>query len=515
MGRATRLRFGRFYTPAHVADLALDEVLRGNSDLVWDPTCGDGAFLRRAAERGHDPSCLHGDDIDAAAIAAAADALPDATLQVGDLFTRTEGSFDAIVGNPPFVRVERLPADRRTTLRETVTAAIGFEPPAQTDLSVLALLQALRFLAPGGRLAFVMPNTWMDASYGRPVRQWLLERYRLVAVLESRDEPWFPEAAVNTVIVVFQNSPGGGTARFGDRVAIPPEGRWGPMLRAPDLWFDVTAAAPLVRTGDVLDLSYGTKVGVAAFFTPRGGLGDVEAASRRPFIRSLRGLHRYAVEPDDVDGELFVPTDPPGPRATAWIERGAASATRAGVPWPEVPSLRNNLPWYRLRGLRGGDVIVPQFRSERHYALANPHRILVNNSAWHGTFRDPRHAEVGVALMNSTWAALAAEVGGRTNLGEGLLTCYGPDLDDLPIPDPERFVGTPAGDRLLEAWGRLRTRAVLPLRDEVTRGDRRDLDDAVCAGLGLPRSFAARIQREAVRLCTTRSRLAAALRKAR
>lgn len=515
MGRATRLRFGRFYTPPAVADLALNEVVRSPGDRLWDPTCGDGAFLRRAAERGHDGACLHGDDLDADAIGIARDALPDAHLAVGDLFARTEGSFDAIVGNPPFVRVERLPAERRATLREIVTAAIGFEPPAQTDLSVLALLQALRFLAPGGRLAFVMPNTWMDAAYGRPVRRWLLQHYRLVAVVESRAEPWFPEAAVNTVIVVVENSPERGPARFGDRVASPPEGRWGPLLRAPDLYFDIVGRAPLVRTGEVLDLSYGTKVGVAAFFTPRGGLGDVEATSRRPFIRSLRRLHRYAVDPSDVGGELFVPTDPPGPRAQAWIDAGAASTTRAGVPWPDVPSLRNNDPWYRLRGLRGGDVIVPQFRAERHYVLANPHRIPVNNSAWHGTWRDPRHADVGVALMNSTWSALAAEVGGRTNLGEGLLTCYGPDLDDLPLPDPDRFVGTPAGRRLAGAWDRLRRRAVLPLADEITRGDRKDLDEAVCEGLGLPRDRARAIAREAVRLGTTRSRLAAAFREAR
>jgi hypothetical protein len=160
-------------------------------------------------------------------------------------------------------------------------------------------------------------------------------------------------------------------------------------------------------------------------------------------------------------------------------------------------------------------VIVPQFRAERHYVLSNPHRILVNNSAWHGLWRDPRHAEVGVALMNSTWAALAAEVGGRTNLGEGLLTCYGPDLDDLPLPDPDRFVGTDAGRRLLQAWRRLRTRPVQALADEVTREDRRDLDEAVCAGMGLDRRLAAQIQREAVHLCATRARLATALRKAR
>ncbi len=511
MGRAARLRFGRFYTPPRVAELALDEAIRSPSDRVWDPTCGDGAFLRTAAARGHDPSRLHGTDIDEDAIAAARDALPGATLGVGDLFAWDGPRFDAIVGNPPFVRVERLPAARRTTLRGIVAGAIGFEPPSQADLAVLSLLQALRFLKPGGRLAFVMPNTWMDAEYGRPVRRWLLERYRLVAMLESRTEPWFPEASVNCVVVVFENAPGAGrTARFGERVAVPPEGRWGPLLRAPDLWFDVLDRADVVPLGDVLDLSYGTKVGVAPFFTPRGGLTGVEPEARRPFLRSLRGVHRYVVE--EAGGEVFFPPEEPGPGAQAWIDRGAASTTRAGVPWPEVPSIRGNDPWWRIKDLRSGDVIVPQFRAERHYALANPRRIPVNNSAWNGVWKDPRHAEAGAALLNCTWMALAAEVLGRTNLGEGLLTCYGPDLDALPIPNPARFTDDRA---LLRAWGRLTTRDVLPLREEIKRGDRRDLDRAVLDGLGLPRSLAPAIAKAAVALASTRARLATALREAR
>lgn len=522
MGAVTRLRYGRFYTPPDVVDLALDAAIRTPADRVWDPTCGDGAFLRRAAERGHPAALLRGTDIDDAAVAAAAQALPGADLSVADLFSGTDGEYDVIVGNPPFVRVERLPAERRSSLRAAVAAATGFTPPAQADLAVLALLCSLQRLAPGGRLAFVMPNTWMDADYGRPVRRWLLERFRLVSVIESRARPWFPEARVNTVIVVLERSTPGGWARFVSlpspaRLAHPADDRWGPLLRAPDCWFDVLGRAPLVPLGDVLEMGYGTKVGITAFFSPRraGGLATVEPASRQPFVRSLRGLHRYRISADEVAGEVFVPTEPPGPGAAARIAWGEQQRTSTGVPWPEVPSVRGNRPWYRLGPLRSGDVIVPQFRAERHYALANPDRVPVNNSAWWGTWRDPAHRQVGTALLNSTWAALAAEVLGRVNLGEGLLTCYGPDLADLPLPDPARFVGTAPGRRLLAAWRGMEQRDVLPLRDELLRGDRRALDAAVADGLGLDAALAGRLRKGASALCEQRLTLARALREAR
>jgi hypothetical protein len=220
-----------------------------------------------------------------------------------------------------------------------------------------------------------------------------------------------------------------------------------------------------------------------------------------------------------VRGELFVC---PGevdhrhhPGAAAWIRLGQARANRSGTPWPRVPSVRGNRPWYVLGKIVSGDVLLPQFRAERHHVIDNPDRVPVNNSAWWGSWLDPAHREVGVALLNSTWMALAAEVIGRVNLGEGLLTCYGPDLDDLPMPDPQLFLGTAPGDRLLTAWRSLRERDVLPLHEEVCRRDRIALDDAVVDGLGVARSAGEQIRTAAARLCAERLDLATRLRSAR
>ena len=559
MGKGSRKRLGRFYTPPGVADLALGLAVRSPDDRVWDPTCGDGAFLRRAAARGHPADLLHGHDLDPLAVATARRAVPGAVIETADLFALDPadvGPFDAVIGNPPFVRHERLPAARRADLRHAVAAGLGWEPPAQADLSVLALLWCLRFLAPGGRLSLVMPNTWMDAGFGRGVRRWLLDRYRLLAVVESRREPWFPEARVNTVIVALQRpgpgakparppvfagclAPAGGhlaeaildgrdDPRLQLRRAEPTQGRWSPLLRAPDAWFEVLERADdrLIRLGDparpLLRRAYGTKPGITDFFCPQPAELDrsgVEPAFRRPFLRSLRGLARYSITAADVTGELFVcPGVPdPGrhPGATAWIRRGETRRNRNGTPWPLVPSVRHNQPWYVLGTVRSGDVVLPQFRAERHHVIANPDRVPVNNSAWWGSWLDPAHREVGVALLNSTWMALAAEVIGRVNLGEGLLTCYGPDLDDLPLPDPDLFLDTPSGERLLAAWRRLRERDVLPLVEEVRRPDRIALDAAVLSGLDLPPALGDRIRQGAARLCAERLTLAASLRAAR
>jgi len=305
--------------------------------------------------------------------------------------------------------------------------------------------------------------------------------------------------------------------------------RWSTWMRAAPVYFDVLekAGEGIVRIGDsgrpLLRKGYGTKVGISAFFSPRRARQfqrfAVEERYQRPFLRSLRGLHRYVVREADTGDRLFVrdqqalaaANSPGARRYILWGEQ----QSRGGRPWPEVPSVQSNRPWYQLPKLRTGDVILPQFRMDRHYVLGNPERLPVNNSAWWGEWLDERHREVGVALLNSTWVALATETIGRRNLGEGLLTCYGPDLDDITMPDPERFVGTPAGTRLLRAWKGLSSRSVLPLAREVHKDDRKALDEAVLDGLGLKRSLLRPVQTAAVQMLEQRISLALELRNRR
>jgi hypothetical protein len=167
---------GVVYTPAAIAEpmvrIALAP-LRGRRDLrICDPACGDGAFLRAAvtvlaewmpvadARR-----CLVGVDIDTAALARVA--LPGATLVAGDALAldwSALGSFDAVVGNPPYIRQERL---AKAALR-------GWESyDGVADLYVYFVELAHRIARPGGRYCLIVPDKWMTAAYGRPLRSFL------------------------------------------------------------------------------------------------------------------------------------------------------------------------------------------------------------------------------------------------------------------------------------------------------------------------------------------------------
>jgi len=73
------------------------------------------------------------------------------------------------------------------------------------DLYVYLFFHAARFLKPGGRMGIITSNAWLDVNYGYALQRFFCDRFKIVAILESRCEPWFTEASVNTVYTIVES----------------------------------------------------------------------------------------------------------------------------------------------------------------------------------------------------------------------------------------------------------------------------------------------------------------------
>ena len=72
------------------------------------------------------------------------------------------------------------------------------------DLYVYLFFHAARFLKPGGRMGIITSNAWLDVNYGYELQRFFCDQFKIVAILESRYEPWFTEASVNTVLTIVE-----------------------------------------------------------------------------------------------------------------------------------------------------------------------------------------------------------------------------------------------------------------------------------------------------------------------
>lgn len=111
------------------------------------------------------------------------------------------GSYDLVVGNPPYVR-----AHRRT--REALSEDYAPVASGQFDLYVPFVFRALKtWLKPGGRMGFIVPMALLDAGYARGLRA-VLTDYRLIEIvdLELLRKKTFHGVKRPTVILIVENA---------------------------------------------------------------------------------------------------------------------------------------------------------------------------------------------------------------------------------------------------------------------------------------------------------------------
>jgi len=105
--------------------------------------------------------------------------------------------FDAVLGNPPYIRQEELAAFKPhfQTIFETFAGT--------ADLYVYFVERGMNILRPGGQFSYILPNKWMRAGYGDKLRQFV-KRQRIEGISDFGDLPVFEEAT--TYPCIFEMS---------------------------------------------------------------------------------------------------------------------------------------------------------------------------------------------------------------------------------------------------------------------------------------------------------------------
>jgi hypothetical protein len=109
------------------------------------------------------------------------------------------GGFDAVIGNPPYVRQELL-GEIKPALKQAYDSFDGM-----ADLYVYFYEQGLKLLRPGGRLSFVVTNKWLKAGYAENLRGLFTNpaRANLQFIADfGHAKHFFPDADVFPCVVV-------------------------------------------------------------------------------------------------------------------------------------------------------------------------------------------------------------------------------------------------------------------------------------------------------------------------
>ena len=123
-----------------------------------------------------------------------------------------EGGFDAVVGNPPYIRIQEM---QRWAAREVELYKWKYESArtGNVDIYMLFVEQGLKLLKKKGRLGFILPNKFFQAKYGAGLRKLLAERKAVAEVVDFGDAQVFEGATTYTCLLFL-------TARPTEQIAV-------------------------------------------------------------------------------------------------------------------------------------------------------------------------------------------------------------------------------------------------------------------------------------------------------
>lgn len=400
---------------------------------VLDPACGAGVFLSAALQRIARERCwlagerarvepgapapdaeaamratlahnLHGLDVDAASIelaklvlwvSAGRPALPcaglDRNIRVGDALrgeSIDEGQFDCVVGNPPYVKYQRLrKADSRVV--DVLRARYASAARGNFDLYLPFIEQGLRCLGPGGRMGYIAPSVWVKQAHGEALRRIVragqsLERWLDFGVLQV-----FADATTYTALQFFTRQPAPAidvrvaqgpelAALDWDRdkheipfASLPARGAWNLLGADEGRLLAALAAAGTPLSEHVESISVGVQTSADDLYhlhelepgryeSKGGGVVELEPALVRPLV-SGTDVRRWQ-RPRTTRRILF-----PYQSSERGVELVSADSLRREYPaaWAY---LRTHEP--RLRGREGG-----KFDDERWYRFGRNQNV--------------------------------------------------------------------------------------------------------------------------------------------
>ncbi len=139
--------------------------------------------------------------------------LPDfaRTVRVFDPLVDTvpaDERFDLVLANPPYVRQELIPRDRKREIHRRFATGDAAKLSQRSDLYVYFFALLPQLLRERGTAVMLTSNSWLNAGYGVELRRFLTSALRLRLVLEPRDERWFGATQIHTTITVACRSAG-------------------------------------------------------------------------------------------------------------------------------------------------------------------------------------------------------------------------------------------------------------------------------------------------------------------
>ena len=465
---------GAFYTGEPVARWIVKWAVRSPENTLLDPSCGGGVFLRSASQcldngRNEEPR-IWGIDVDEEALRVASEWPGHYKLINRNFFSirrnETPG-FDAVVGNPPFIRYQSFNGSSRSFALARAREA-GVHLPKLSSSWAPFLIHAASFLKKGGRLGMVVPVELTHAQYAKEVLRFVASKFGRIQLSIFRQK-LFPDLSEDTGVLLcdgyetqctwfsvailrdiqeaeaesYVEQPVNIEAVLSGRTRLT---HYLLAPKARELYHGLSENNQVMRLGTVADAGIGYVTGCNDFFhvsLSESRKWHLPTALLRPALLSmdnsfgplLRKVEWAKLR--DAGGKAYLLAVPPVsedklPRA---VREYLKFGEQLGV--PERFKCRVREPWYSVPHVRVADAFLSYMSGQTPRMVGNRSGLVAPNTLHLVRFVKGERAEPFIAGWYSSLTKLSCELEGHP-LGGGMLKLEPSEAERVLIPLPDR-----------------------------------------------------------------------------
>lgn len=235
---STKKELGQFFSGRSVATLLAHLSKCDNAKQVIDPMCGIGDMLSKYSSDFQFSINLTGIEIDE-------EVYKDLKLKIGDfpsirlingnafdtgiLKQLLPFGYDLVITNPPYVRyqtINKIEKDYPSALnineiRSNLIECLNYFDTVDqedkdyfklivsnfsglSDLAVPSWILCSLLVKEGGKIAMVVPQTWLNRDYALIVKYLLFRWFKIEYIIEDANSAWFQPAQVKTTLIVAE-----------------------------------------------------------------------------------------------------------------------------------------------------------------------------------------------------------------------------------------------------------------------------------------------------------------------